>query len=315
MEFKHIPILLAECLDGLQIKPDGVYMDGTLGGAGHGYEIAARLSENGIFLGLDQDEEALSAAERKLSALPDKDIRLLHSNFTDFKNALFLAGITQLDGILLDLGISSYQIDNPARGFTYMKDAPLDMRMDRSRNRDAAQIVNTYPQAELARIFREYGEEKFAGEIAARITTARKNQPIESSYQLNELIDQAIPKKVRAARKGHPAKQVYQALRIECNDELKAVEQALPEMAGCLKDGGRLCVITFHSLEDRLVKNIFRDLENPCICPRDFPVCACGRKPLGRVITRKPIVPSAVEQEQNERSHSAKLRIFERRTD
>ena len=315
MEFKHIPILLAECLDGLQIKPDGVYMDGTLGGAGHGYEIAARLSENGIFLGLDQDEEALSAAERKLSALPDKDIRLLHSNFTDFKNALFLAGITQLDGILLDLGISSYQIDNPARGFTYMKDAPLDMRMDRSRNRDAAQIVNTYPQAELARIFREYGEEKFAGEIAAKITAARKNHPIESSYQLNELIDQAIPKKVRAARKGHPAKQVYQALRIECNDELKAVEQALPEMAGCLKDGGRLCVITFHSLEDRLVKNIFRDLENPCICPRDFPVCACGRKPLGRVITRKPIVPSAVEQEQNERSHSAKLRIFERRTD
>ena len=315
MEFKHIPILLAECLDGLQIKPDGVYMDGTLGGAGHGYEIAARLSENGIFLGLDQDEEALSAAERKLSALPDKDIRLLHSNFTDFKNALFLADITQLDGILLDLGISSYQIDNPARGFTYMKDAPLDMRMDQSRNRDAAQIVNTYPQAELARIFREYGEEKFAGEIAARITAARKNQPIESSYRLNELIDQAIPKKVRAARKGHPAKQVYQALRIECNDELKAVEQALPEMAGCLKDGGRLCVITFHSLEDRLVKNIFRDLENPCICPRDFPVCACGRKPLGRVITRKPIVPSAAEQEQNERSHSAKLRIFERRTD
>lgn len=315
MEFKHIPILLAECLDGLQIKPDGVYMDGTLGGAGHGYEIAARLSENGIFLGLDQDEEALSAAERKLSALPDKDIRLLHSNFTDFKNALFLAGITQLDGILLDLGISSYQIDNPARGFTYMKDAPLDMRMDQSRNRDAAQIVNTYPQAELARIFREYGEEKFAGEIAAKITAARRNHPIESSYQLNELIDQAIPKKVRAARKGHPAKQVYQALRIECNDELKTVEQALPEMAGCLKDGGRLCVITFHSLEDRLVKNIFRDLENPCICPRDFPVCACGRKPLGRVITRKPIVPSAAEQEQNERSHSAKLRIFERRID
>lgn len=315
MEFKHIPILLAECLDGLQIKPDGVYMDGTLGGAGHGYEIAARLSENGIFLGLDQDEEALSAAERKLSALSDKDIRLLHSNFTDFKNALFLAGITQLDGILLDLGISSYQIDNPARGFTYMKDAPLDMRMDQSRNRDAAQIVNTYPQAELARIFREYGEEKFAGEIAAKITAARRNHPIESSYQLNELIDQAIPKKVRAARKGHPAKQVYQALRIECNDELKAVEQALPEMAGCLKDGGRLCVITFHSLEDRLVKNIFRNLENPCICPRDFPVCACGRKPLGRVITRKPIVPSAVEQEQNERSRSAKLRIFERRTD
>ncbi len=312
MEFKHIPILLAECLEGLQIKADGTYMDGTLGGAGHGYEIAARLGDKGVFLGLDQDEDALGAAEKKLSALPDKDIRLLHSNFTEFKNALFLAGITELDGILLDLGISSYQIDNPDRGFTYMKDAPLDMRMDRSKAKDAAQIVNTYSPAELARIFREYGEEKFAGEIAAQIAAARKSKPIASSYQLNAIIDQAIPKKFRAARKGHPAKQVYQALRIECNDELKAIEQALPEMAGYLKDGGRLCVITFHSLEDRLVKNIFRTLENPCICPRDFPVCVCGRKPLGKVITRKPIVPSAAEQEQNERSHSAKLRIFER---
>ncbi len=312
MEFKHIPILLEECLDGLQIKADGCYMDGTLGGGGHGYEIAARLSEKGVFLGLDQDEEALEAAEKKLSTLNGKDIRLMHSNFADFKNALFLAGITELDGILLDLGISSYQIDNPERGFTYMKDAPLDMRMDRSKPKTAALVVNTYSQAELARIFKQYGEESFASEIAAKIVVARKEKPIEGSYELNAIIDRAIPKKIRAARKGHPAKQVYQALRIECNDELKVVEDTLPKMAEVLKKGGRLCVITFHSLEDRIVKNIFRDLENPCICPRDFPVCACGRSSKGRVITRKPLLPSQEEQQNNERAHSAKLRIFEK---
>lgn len=313
MEFKHIPILLEECLQGLKIKENGIYLDGTLGGAGHGYEIASRLGKGGILIGLDQDEEALEAAEHRLSGLKDKDIRLMHSNFADFENALFLTGITGLDGILLDLGISSYQIDNPERGFTYMKDAPLDMRMDQSRGKTAEFIVNTYSPAELARIFKQYGEEDFAREIARKIVSARNETPIKTSYQLNEIIDLAIPKKIRAGRKGHPAKQVYQALRIESNDELKVVEETLPKMAEYLNTGGRLCVITFHSLEDRIVKNIFRTLENPCTCPRDFPVCACGKQPLGKVITRKPIVPSKDEQEQNERSHSAKLRIFEKK--
>lgn len=312
MEFKHIPILLEECLNGLNIKANGVYLDGTLGGAGHGYEIASRLSENGIFIGLDQDEEALDAAEKKLSGLENRDIRLMHSNFADFENALFLCGIQALDGVLLDLGISSYQIDNPERGFTYMKDAPLDMRMDKNREKTAEHIVNTYSQAELTRIFKQYGEEEFAGEIARKIVGAREKKAIKTSYQLNEIIDMAIPKKIRVKRKGHPAKQVYQALRIESNDELKVVEDTLPQMVNYLNPGGRLCVITFHSLEDRIVKNIFRNLENPCTCPRDFPICACGKKPLGKVITRKPIVPSEKEWQENERSHSAKLRIFER---
>lgn len=313
MEFKHIPILLEDCLHGLNIKENGVYLDGTLGGAGHGYEIAKRLGEDGVFIGLDQDEEALDAAERKLSGLSDKNIQLMHSNFADFENALFLTGIQKLDGILLDLGISSYQIDNPERGFTYMKDAPLDMRMDQTKGKTAEFIVNTYSAVDLARIFKQYGEEDFAKEIARKIVAAREEKQIKTSYQLNEIIDMAIPKKIRAGRKGHPAKQVYQALRIESNDELKVVEETLPKMVEYLNEGGRLCVITFHSLEDRIVKNIFRTLENPCICPRDFPVCACGRVSLGKVITRKPIVPTKEEMEQNERSHSAKLRIFERR--
>lgn len=313
MEFKHIPILLNECLDGLQIKEDGIYMDGTLGGAGHGFEIAKRLSSKGIFIGLDQDEEALDAAEEKLKQLPDRDIRLMYTNFADFENALFLSSINQIDGVLLDLGISSYQIDNPERGFTYMKDAPLDMRMDQSKGKTAEEIVNTYSAADLARIFRQYGEEEFAKQIAAKIVECREEQPIKTSYQLNEIIDMAIPKKIRAARKGHPAKQVYQALRIESNDELRVVEETLPKMVGYLKPGGRLCVITFHSLEDRIVKNIFRNLENPCICPRDFPICACGKVSMGKVITRKPIIPSQEEMAENERSHSAKLRIFERK--
>lgn len=312
MEFKHIPILLEECLRGLHIKENGVYLDGTLGGGGHGYEIAKRLGPNGVFIGLDQDEEALSAAEKKLAGLKDRNIRLMHTNFAAFENALFLTGIEKIDGILLDLGISSYQIDNVDRGFTYMKDGPLDMRMDQSRGKKAAEIVNTYTWQDLARIFKEYGEEGFAKEIAKKIVSARVTEEIKTSYQLNDIIDQAIPKKVRAKRKGHPAKQVYQALRIESNDELKVVEETLPRMVEYLKPEGRLCVITFHSLEDRIVKNIFRRLENPCICPRDFPVCACGRQALGRVITRKPIIPSPQEEADNERSHSAKLRIFEK---
>lgn len=313
MEFKHIPILLNECIEGLNIKPDGVYIDGTLGGAGHGYEIASRLTQKGIFIGLDQDEEALEAAEAKLSKLQDKDIKLMHTNFADFENALFLLSIDQVDGVLLDLGISSYQIDNPERGFTYMKDAPLDMRMDRSQGKTAEQIINTYSEKELARIFKEYGEEDFAREIARKIVIARETEKIKSSYALNEIIDSAIPKKIRAARKGHPVKQVYQALRIESNDELRVVEETLPKLVDYLKDGGRLCVITFHSLEDRIVKNIFRNLENPCTCPRDFPICACGKKSKGKVITRKPLVAGKEELEYNERAHSAKLRIFERR--
>lgn len=313
MEFKHIPILLKECIEGLKIKPNGIYIDGTLGGAGHGFEVASRLDKDGMFIGLDQDEEALEAAEARLSVLTDIEIRLMHTNFADFENALFLLSVDKVDGVLLDLGISSYQIDNPERGFTYMKDAPLDMRMDRSAGKTAAEIVNTYSGKELARIFKEYGEEPFAGEIARRIVNAREAEPIQTSYRLNEIIDSAIPKKIRAARKGHPAKQVYQALRIESNNELKVVEETLPKFVDYLKDGGRLCVITFHSLEDRIVKNIFRNLENPCTCPRDFPICACGNVSKGRVITRKPIVPSAEELLHNERAHSAKLRIFEKR--
>lgn len=311
MEFKHKSVLLEETIEGLRVKPDGIYVDGTLGGAGHAGEVCRRLSAKGRFIGIDQDQDAIIAASERLAAYGDR-ATIIRSNYCYMVNELKNLGIHQVDGILLDLGVSSYQLDNEERGFTYRADAPLDMRMDQRQSRTAADIINGYEEKELYRIIRDYGEDKFAKNIAKHIAAARQEKPIETTGELTEIIRRAIPMKIQAAG-GHPAKRTFQAVRIELNRELDVLRDSLDGMIGMLGDGGRICVITFHSLEDRIVKTIFRKNENPCICPPDFPVCVCGRESMGRVITRKPILPGAEELEENSRSKSAKLRIFERR--
>ena len=327
MEFKHTSVLLQECIDGLNIRPDGLYIDGTLGGGGHSFEIAKRLTQGGVLIGIDQDEEALSAAGERLSVYSDR-VRLVHDNYENMENAVrsFLEetafSVVQreegqdkisgtVDGILLDLGVSSYQLDNPERGFSYRTDAPLDMRMDRTADFSAKDIVNTYSAQELTRILRDYGEEKCAAKIAANIVKEREIAPIETTGRLAQIVERSIPMKMRE-RGGNPCKRTFQAVRIACNRELEVLEDTLDTMIDMLKPGGRLCIITFHSLEDRIVKNAFRRNEKPCICPPEFPVCVCGRVSKGRVITRKPILPGKEELAQNRRSASAKLRIFEK---
>lgn len=311
MEFKHISVLLQECIDNLNIKPDGIYVDGTLGGAGHSGEILKRL-DSGRLIGIDQDADAIAAATRRLEQIGG-NFTVIRSNYAQMVPELDQIGINGVDGILLDLGVSSFQLDTPQRGFTYREeDAPLDMRMDQRQTLTARDIVNTYSESELYRIIRDYGEDRFAKNIAKHIVQARAVQEITTTGQLNEIIKASIPQKVQKTG-GHPAKRTYQAIRIECNHELDVLRDHLEEMIGILKPGGRLCVITFHSLEDRIVKTIFKKNENPCTCPPDFPVCVCGKTSKGKVLTRKPILPTEEEMDLNPRSKSAKLRVFERR--
>ena len=311
MEFKHKSVLLEETVDGLNIKPEGIYVDGTLGGAGHASEVCRRLSAKGRFIGIDQDQDAIVAASDRLAAYEDR-VTIIRSNYCYMANELHSLGIQKVNGIVLDLGVSSYQLDNEERGFTYRTDAPLDMRMDQRQSRTAADIVNGYEEKELYRIIRDYGEDKFAKNIAKHIVAARQQSPIRTTGELTEIIRQSIPMKMQVTG-GHPAKRTFQAIRIELNRELDVLRESLDGMIDLLDDGGRICIITFHSLEDRIVKTIFRKNENPCTCPSDFPVCVCGKKSKGKVITRKPILPTTAEQEENPRSKSAKLRIFERR--
>ena len=311
MEFKHKSVLLEETIDGLRVKPDGIYVDGTLGGAGHASEVCRRLSAKGRFIGIDQDQDAIVAASDRLAAYEDR-VTIIRSNYCYMANELHSLGIQKVNGIVLDLGVSSYQLDNEERGFTYRTDAPLDMRMDQRQSRTAADIVNGYEEKELYRIIRDYGEDKFAKNIAKHIVAARQQSPIRTTGELTEIIRQSIPMKMQVTG-GHPAKRTFQAIRIELNRELDVLRESLDGMIDLLDDGGRICIITFHSLEDRIVKTIFRKNENPCTCPSDFPVCVCGKKSKGKVITRKPILPTTAEQEENPRSKSAKLRIFERR--
>lgn len=312
MEFNHYSVLLEECIENLNIKPDGVYVDGTLGGAGHSYQICQRLSEKGRLVGIDQDKDAICAASKRLEEFRDR-VTIVRSNYSDIKQVLHELGIEKVDGILLDLGVSSFQLDTPERGFTYREEnAPLDMRMDDRQTLTAKDIVNEYPEMELFRIIRDYGEDKFAKNIAKHIVAARKIKPIETTGELNEIIRSSIPMKMQATG-GHPSKRTYQAIRIELNHELDVLKDNLDDMIDLLNENGRLCIITFHSLEDRIVKSNFKKNENPCTCPRNFPVCVCGNKSKGQVITKKPILPSQEELEENSRSKSAKLRVFERR--
>jgi len=310
MEFKHTSVLLKETVDGLKIKPDGIYVDGTLGGGGHSFEIAGRLNDKGRLIGIDQDDAAICAAGERLSGFKEK-VTIVRSNYRNTKKVLEELGISQIDGMMLDLGVSSYQLDNEERGFSYRYDTPLDMRMDKRQSLTARDIVNGYSEMELFRVIRDYGEDKFAKNIAKHIVRAREDKPIETTGELNEIIKAAIPAKMRAEG-GHPSKRTYQAIRIECNRELEVLKESMEELIDLLAPGGRLCIITFHSLEDRIVKTIFRRNENPCECPSHFPVCVCGNVSKGRVITRKPILPGVEELEVNSRSKSAKLRIFER---
>lgn len=313
MEFNHKSVLLDEVIAGLAIKPDGIYVDGTLGGAGHGSVVCSKLGKNGRFIGLDQDEDAIAASTKRLEPYQDK-VTIVRSNYSDMVNVLHDLGVEKADGITLDLGVSSFQLDTGERGFSYRFDAPLDMRMDNRQELTAYQVVNEYTESELYHIIKNYGEDKFAKNIAKHIVAARQEKPIQTTGELTEIIRRAIPMKIQAAG-GHPAKRTFQAVRIELNRELDVLRESLDGMIGMLGDGGRICIITFHSLEDRIVKTIFRKNENPCTCPSDFPVCVCGRKSMGKVITRKPILPGVAELEDNSRSKSAKLRIFERRVE
>lgn len=310
MKFNHTSVLLQETIDGLNIRPDGVYVDGTLGGGGHSYEIASRLSDRGQLIGIDQDEAAITAAGERLKKFGDRVI-IVRSNYRNTKSILQSLQIEKIDGMMLDLGVSSYQLDTEERGFSYRYDAPLDMRMDKRQTLTARDIVNGYSEMELFRVIRDYGEDKFAKNIAKHIVAARQQSPIETTGQLNEIIKAAIPAKMRAEG-GHPSKRTYQAIRIECNKELEVLRDSLEELIGLLNPGGRLCIITFHSLEDRIVKSAFKKAENPCTCPPSFPVCVCGKVSQGKVITNKPILPGEEELERNSRAKSAKLRIFER---
>lgn len=310
MEFKHKSVLLDETIEYLNIKPDGIYVDGTLGGAGHAYQVCSRLNEQGRFIGIDQDEAAIEAGKKRLEPFGDK-VTIVRSNYVNMKQVLYDLGIEKVDGIVLDLGVSSYQLDNAERGFTYREDVPLDMRMDQRQSRTAKNIVNEYTEMELFHMIRDYGEDKFAKNIAKHIVAARQEAPIETTGQLIEIIKGAIPAKVRA-KGGHPAKKTFQAIRIELNQELEVLNNSLDDMIDLLREGGRICIITFHSLEDRIVKTIYRRNENPCTCPPSFPVCTCGKKPKGHVVMRKPIVPTKEEIEENKRSKSSKLRVFER---
>lgn len=310
MAFEHKSVLLDECIKGLNIKPNGIYIDGTLGGAGHSYEICKHLGKDGLLIGIDQDENAIEASSKHLE--PFRSIVKIHrANFSEFEQVLALEDIEQVDGILLDLGVSSHQLDTAERGFSYMQDAPLDMRMDRRQEKTAADIVNTYSSEALFKVIRTYGEEKWASRIVKNIIEAREEEPIKTTYDLVDIIRKSIPKKV-AAKGGHPAKRTFQAIRIELNGELTVIKDTLDDMVERLHDGGRLCVITFHSLEDRIVKNNFKTHQNPCTCPPDFPICVCNKKPKGKMITRKPITATQLELDNNSRSKSAKLRIFEK---
>lgn len=311
MEFNHVSVLLHEAVDELQVKPSGIYVDGTLGGGGHSYEICKRLDSDGRLIGIDQDAEALEAAKKRLGEFKDR-ITLVKSNYERTGEVLKEQRIEKVDGIILDLGVSSYQLDNAERGFSYREDAPLDMRMDREQTMSAKEIVNGYSQEELFRVIREYGEERYAGSIARNICRQREKKVIETTFELVDIIRTSMPAKAKNG-KGHPAKRTFQAIRMECNRELDVLREALENMVDLLNDGGRLAIITFHSLEDRLVKTSFRRYENPCVCPPDFPICVCGRKSKGKVITRKPRIPSAEETEKNTRAKSAKLRVFEKR--
>lgn len=311
MEFKHTSVLLEETIENLNIKPQGIYLDGTLGGGGHAYEVAGRLTGTGRLIGIDQDEDAIAAAGKRLEPYRER-VTLIRDNYANAVERLAGNGVYGVDGIVLDLGVSSYQLDNEERGFSYRHDAPLDMRMDRRQVLSAKKIINEYSETELTRILRDYGEEKFAKNIAKHIVAAREDKPLETTGELNEIIRAAVPAKMRATG-GHPSKRTFQAIRIACNRELEVLQDSLDGLIDLLNPGGRICVITFHSLEDRIVKSSFRKNENPCVCPPDFPVCVCGQTSKGTVITRKPILPSERETEENSRAKSAKLRVFEKR--
>lgn len=310
MEFAHIPVMLDECLEGLNIKADGIYVDGTVGGAGHSIEIVKRLSENGRLICVDKDEDALKAAGERLAPFGDR-VTFIHDDYKNLVAELDSIGVGKVDGILLDLGVSSYQLDNAERGFSYMKDAPLDMRMDRSQRISAYEVVNGYSESELARILFDYGEEKLARQIARNIVRARAEKPIETTLELAKIVEDTYPAKTRW-KFGHPAKRTFQAIRIEVNDELSSLGEAVTQMARRLEKGGRMAVITFHSLEDRIVKSAFKELSLACTCPPDFPVCVCGKVQEVELVNKKPIVASEGELEKNSRSQSAKLRVIEK---
>lgn len=309
MNFEHVSVLLEECMDGLAIRRDGIYVDGTLGGAGHSSEIVKRLGEGGMLIGIDQDTNALAASGKRLEAY--SNVKLVHSNFSDIKNVLKELGINGVDGILLDLGVSSHQLDVPERGFSYMNDAPLDMRMNLQAEFTAADVVNGYSKAELERVIKDYGEERWASRIAGFIVDKRAEKPIDTTFELVDVIKAAIP--AAARREGpHPAKRTFQAIRIEVNQEIEILEKAVNDCIEVLNPNGRLCIITFHSLEDRIVKNVFKEKANPCTCPPSFPICVCNKKPEIKQITRKPIVSGSGELEDNHRARSAKLRVAEK---
>ena len=311
MNFSHYSVLLDETIDGLNIKENGIYVDGTLGGGGHSYHIASKLGKDGRLIGIDQDEAAIQAASERLNPFKD-NVTIVRSNYENVKMVLDELGIDYVDGMVLDLGVSSYQLDTVERGFSYKYDTALDMRMDTRQSLTARDIVNNYSQSQLFHMIKDFGEDQFASNIAKHIVKAREVKPIETTYELNDIIKAAIPAKMRATG-GHPSKRTFQAIRIECNRELEVLKNTLDTMIELLNPGGRLCIITFHSLEDRIVKNAFRKAENPCTCPKEFPVCVCGEKPRGKQVTRKPVLPSDQELEENSRSKSAKLRVFEKK--
>ncbi|MEZ3478457.1 MAG: 16S rRNA (cytosine(1402)-N(4))-methyltransferase RsmH [Lachnospiraceae bacterium] len=310
MEFRHTSVLLKETIEALNIMPGGVYLDGTLGGGGHAFEVCKKLNDNGRLYGIDQDADAIIAAGKRLEEFGKKAV-IIRDNYCNAREVLREQGVDKVDGIVLDLGVSSYQLDTVERGFTYKYDTPLDMRMDQRQMLTARDIVNEYDEKTLYRVIRDYGEDSFAKNIAKHIVQARQHKPIETTFELNEVIKAAIPAKMRAVG-GHPSKRAFQAIRIECNHELEVLKDTLGDLVHLLNPQGRLCIITFHSLEDRIVKSFFKEMEHPCTCPPEFPVCICGKLPSGRVVTRKPVLPSQEELEVNSRSKSAKLRVFER---